>query len=238
VAVGKLFGEQLTWRQTHASYEEVRAANDAPRAQQEREYMKFVRMFLLVLLVAVASGIAPSIGNAQSSAGVPNPAAEPPAVQILSPLAGQMLNENFVDIRFELVRPALSDEPNFLVQLDSNDPINTSDTDYTFSDLQPGLHTVRVTLVDANNVPVQGGTAIVRFKVPSSSQPAQNDGSPHSPQHFTRFLSGAAPAAPIPPELRNDGDTILPLAGSPLPLISIVGFGLLLGGAVRAMRGR
>jgi hypothetical protein len=187
--------------------------------------MKFVRMFLLVLLVAVASGIAPSTGNAQSSADVPNPAAEPPAVQILSPLAGQMLNANFVDIRFELVRPALSDEPNFLIQLDSNDPINTSDTD-------------RVTLVDANKVPVQGGTAIIRFKVPSSSQPAQSDGSPQAPQHFSRFLSGAAPAAPIPPELRNDGDTILPLAGSPLPLISIVGFGLLLGGAVRGMRKR
>ena len=36
-----------------------------------------------------------------------------------------------------------------------------------------------------------------------------------------------APAAPIPPELRNQGDPDLPVKGSPLPLVSLIGFGLL-----------
>jgi hypothetical protein len=46
------------------------------------------------------------------------------------------------------------------------------------------------------------------------------------------------PAAPIPPELRNQGDPDLPLKGSPLPLVSLIGFGLLIGGVVPAMRAR
>ena len=54
-------------------------------------------------------------------------------------------------------------------------------------------------------------------------------------------ISGAqlpAPAAPIPPELRNQGDTDLPIKGSPLLLISLIGFGLLISGVVPAMRAR
>jgi hypothetical protein len=47
-----------------------------------------------------------------------------------------------------------------------------------------------------------------------------------------------APAAPIPPELRNQGDPDLPVKGSPLPLVSLIGFGLLIGGVVPAMRAR
>jgi hypothetical protein len=47
-----------------------------------------------------------------------------------------------------------------------------------------------------------------------------------------------APAAPIPPELRNQGDPDLPVKGSPLPLVSLIGFGLLIGGLVPAMRAR
>lgn len=177
------------------------------------------------------SSAAPPATGSQLSPGVAVPVQQPAAVRILTPSAGQTLNARFVDVRFELVRPALSDEPNFLVQLDSGDPVTTTDTDYTFVDLQPGVHTVRVTLVDANNMPVQGGTATVKFKVPSASQPAG------SQQHFNGSPRGAAPSAPIPPELRNDADPQLPLAGSPLPVISVIGFGLLLGGAVQAMRG-
>jgi hypothetical protein len=45
-----------------------------------------------------------------------------------------------------------------------------------------------------------------------------------------------APVAPIPPELRNQADPDLPVKGSPLPLISLIGFGLLIGGVVPALR--
>lgn len=200
--------------------------------------MKYVRMFVLFLVVAVAVSIASSRGQAQSSVGVASPSAQSQAVQILDPVAGQTLSSRFVDLRFELMRPAPYAEPNFLVQLDSADPMTTSDTDYTLSDLQPGIHTVRITLVDANNVPVEGGTATVQFKVPSTAQAATDSNSPGEAQLSTRSIFGAAPTAPIPPELRHGGDSNLPLAGSPLPLLSLVGFGLLLGGAIQGMRAR
>lgn len=198
------------------------------------EYVLWFAFIAFSLSVAQNQpGIATS---SQLPPGIAVPVEVPPAVRILTPLPGQTLKVRYVNVRFELVRPALTDEPNFLVQLDSSDPVNTSDTNYTFADLQPGMHTVRVTLVDANNTPVQGGTATVRFKVPST-HPASNSNS--TPQHFLgSSLQGAAPEDPIPPELRNDGDPKLPLAGSPLPVISVIGFGLLLGGAVQAMRGR
>jgi len=47
-----------------------------------------------------------------------------------------------------------------------------------------------------------------------------------------------APAAPVPPELSKQGDPDLPVKGSPLPLVSLIGFGLLVGGILPAMRAR
>lgn len=178
--------------------------------------------------------------NPETTTVVVKPQPLPSPVTILTPTTGQTLTSDYVHLRFELAVPALSGEPNFLVQLDAKDPINTTDTDYTFSDIQPGNHTIRVTLVDANNVPVEGGTATVQFKV-QSQQPAQNGGpgsAIHRPGLAGRTLAGAAPSEPIPPELRNDGDPNLPMAGSPLPLLSLIGFGLLIGGAAQAMRMR
>ena len=47
-----------------------------------------------------------------------------------------------------------------------------------------------------------------------------------------------APAAPIPPELRSQGDPDLPVKGGPLPLVALIGFGLLISGILPAMRAR
>jgi hypothetical protein len=208
--------------------------------------MKQIRLLLLLTFVAMslfaAQNPPPTTAPAGTAvvnpnAAVVNPDAQSPLVRILTPVSGQMLASNFVNLRFELVRPALNGEPIFIVQLDAADPINTSSTDYTFSDLEPGIHSVRVTLVDANNSPVQGGSATVQFKVPSTP-PAHTDGSKGVGPHTVRTIAGAPPFAPIPPELRKDGDVNLPLAGSPLPLISLIGFGLLIGGAAQTMRWR
>jgi hypothetical protein len=209
--------------------------------------MKQIRLLLLCILFATSLGAAqnqPSStsppGNAQSATAIVNPEAQSASIRILTPVSGQMLTANFVELRFELARPALSGEPIFRVQLDGADAINTSSTNYTFSGLQPGLHSVRVTLVDANNSPVQGGTATVEFKVPSVSQaqPAHSDASHGGRPPATRTIAGTPPSAPIPPELRKEGDVNLPMAGSPLPWISLVGFGLLIGGATQTMRSR
>jgi hypothetical protein len=157
---------------------------------------------------------------------------QPSAVRILTPSAGEALVTDFVNVKYELVRPALSDEPNFLVQLDAADPVQTSETSHTFSDLQPGVHTIRVTLVDANNSPVQGGAATVQFKTIRDGSRGALDDSGEALAALT------PPSIPIPPELLANGDLNIPLSGSPLPLLALIGFGLLIGGAARTMRTR
>jgi len=207
------------------------------------EFMKKIQLLFWITIVATAScsaqnqnSTAAPVGNAQSPIAVTAPEMQSTPIRILTPTPGQTLSANFVNLHFELVTPALSGEPNFLVQLDAADPVNTTSTDYTFPELQPGTHNIRVTLIDANGSPVQGGSATVQFKVPSL-QPAHKDGSRGAKQHAST-VAGNSPAAPIPPELRNEGDPVLPLAGSPLPLLSLIGFGLLIGGAAQAMRSK
>jgi hypothetical protein len=169
------------------------------------------------------------------TAQVAIPTQTEPAVRILTPVAGETLVADYVHVRYELKQPALSDEPTFLVQLDANDPVNTSESSITFSDVQPGTHTVRVTLVDANNTPAQGGTAAIQFNVKSPSRLVSSTrGMRRDPSDS--MAEAMAPDAPIPPELRAGGELNLPLAGSPLPLLSIIGFGLLMGGAVHTLR--
>jgi hypothetical protein len=90
-------------------------------------------------------------------------------------------------------------------------------------------HSAAVRLVDANNSPSADTSALVQSKVPQQ----QPGGARQRP---ARSIAGAAPAAPIPPELRNTGDINLPLAGSPLPLLSVIGLGLLIGWATHTMR--
>ncbi len=106
-----------------------------------------------------------------------SPETQPADVLILAPVAGQTLTSNSVDLSFELVQPAMNGEPKFLVQLDNAPPIRTSSTDYTFPELLPGSHTIRVTLVDASNSPVQGGSATVQFAIQSVPQATHNSAS-------------------------------------------------------------
>jgi hypothetical protein len=214
--------------------------------QIRRMPIRLLLLFATVAVVLCAAQTQPSTtvppatappANSQPAAPIVNAEPQSESIRILTPVAGQTLPSNFVNLHFELVRPALSGEPNYLIQLDGADPINTTTTDYTFSGLQPGIHSVRVTLVDANNSPVQGGAATVQFKVQAPRQPAHSDGSRGVLEHPNQVIAGAPPAAPIPSELR-DGDVNLPLAGSPLPMLSLIGFGLLIGGALQTMRAR
>jgi hypothetical protein len=202
--------------------------------------MKQTRLLAVFVLVAASLIVAQDKGVAaaslQSNTAVVNPEAQPALVRILAPVDGQTVPSNFGNLHFELMQPATSGEPDFLIQLDSADPVHTSSTDYALPELLPGSHSIRVALVDANNSPIPGASAIVQFTVQSVPQPAHRSASREAKQYSRQMIAGAAPAAPIPPELRNDGDIKLPLAGSPLPLLSLVGFGLLIGGAAQAMR--
>lgn len=203
--------------------------------------MKQIRLFVLFVFVAASLAMAQDQGSTAAGISKPgvatvNPEAQPADVLILAPVAGQTLTSNSVDLSFELAQPTINEAPEFLVQLDNADPIRTSSTDYTFPELLPGSHNIQVTLVDASNSPLQGGSATVQFNIQSVPQATHNNAS--RKQYSRPTIAGAAPAAPIPPELRNDGDITLPMAGSPLPMLSLIGFGLLIGGAAQAMRKR
>jgi hypothetical protein len=96
--------------------------------------------------------------------------------------------------------------------------VRTSDASYTFNGLTPGTHDVVVQVVDANGTPISGTRNEVEFEVVN---PAAGS---------TAFNSQSAP--PLPQS--ND----LPNGSSSLPLLSVIGFGILVGGVISALRTR
>ena len=183
-----------------------------------------IRLFTFVLLVSLAVGVAiaqssgPQAPAPNSSATVVNPDAQTQLLRILTPAAGQQLDTNYVQVSYELMNPGMAGgEPNFLLQLDDRDPITTRETTYNFTGLTPGQHSLTVQMVDANGTPVTGGRTSVVFFVasPASSQPAPR----------TNVEEGGEQPK-------------LAAASSPLPLLSVVGFGALLGGVISALRAR
>lgn len=165
-------------------------------------------------------------------------------LRILTPVASQQLSNNAITVRFEMTNPAAyAGTPNFLVQLDGSDPMRTSTTSQTFTGLAAGSHSVTVILVDVNNTPIPGGRASVQFTVaPQNAQPATTQsgpaaaskGGPSDPRRLD--LAGYTFQKPDPDHASADAD--LPKASSPLPLISVIGFGILVGGIVSAMKTR
>ncbi len=148
-------------------------------------------------------------------------AAQNSLLRILSPVPSQRLSTSYVDVNFELVNPGISGgSPEFQVQLDGRDPVSTQDTTCTFTGLTPGEHTVVVQLVDANGTPVTGGRSTVVFFVISGG----------SQQQGTRAPGMTSYSGEPPPDLAP--------ASSALPLLSIIGFGVLVGGVASAMRTR
>jgi hypothetical protein len=119
-------------------------------------------------------------------------------------------------VQYQLVNRgvAAAPSPNFTIQLDGTDPVTTSAYDYTFTGLTPGAHTVTVTLVDANGVPIANSSVAVKFMV----------------------ANGVAQTGLFRRE------TNLQLAtsdvGTPLPMLSMVGFLVLVGGIVTTIRKR
>ncbi|MFB3813786.1 MAG: hypothetical protein ACE14L_06715 [Terriglobales bacterium] len=145
-------------------------------------------------------------------------------IRIISPQNGQKLSTNFVEVRYELVNPAVAaaGTPNYQLQLDGHTPVQTTSTTHTFTGLAPGQHTVLVQLVDANGTPIAGSTNTVRFTV--QPQPAP----------------GGMAAGPQPEfiQVSQQSEQVLPGGSSALPLLSIIGFGVLLGGIVSALKTR
>jgi hypothetical protein len=206
---------------------------------------KFLLITLLTFSLFAAAEIFSAPPSRQPNGSSPtastvNPTPQSALIRILTPVAGQKLADNSATVRVELTsQTAYVGAPLYLVQVDGNDPVRTPQTQQTFSGLSPGAHTVTVQLIDANGAPVTGGRAGVQFFVtPAPAQPATSakvQGGKSPEKRELRFV-GFKFQRPDPAQDQDEAN--LPPASSPLPLISIVGFGVLVGGIVSAMKTR
>ena len=175
-----------------------------------------------------------------------------PAMRILSPQAGEKTTNNYVNVQYELSSPvSASGSPTFRLQLDGHDPVDTTDTSYTFTGLAPGTHTVSIVAIDANSTPIGGTQAQVQFSV-VQNPPAPGTQSPGAQLLTSGKLVNAAyrdqskPASQADagqtgaqPATQDSGDQQrLPASGSGLPLLSVIGMGVLVGGIASALRTR
>ena len=135
-----------------------------------------------------------------------------PLLDVLSPLPGEKSDKDTVTVRYKL-NPLAPPADNFELILDDRDPVHTRETEYTFTDLKPGPHRLIVEAVDANSFPIAGTRKEMRFVVNQPSAP------PPTPR-----------AAAMPPA--SSGST------SPVPLLLIIGAGVLVGGFVSARQTR
>jgi LPXTG-motif cell wall-anchored protein len=240
-------------RENRSQYAECRCPEKARQVsapehnQRRRQFMKYARSGILMLLLAFAPPLmcAQQAGSAQSSA-TPTP---PMGVRILEPRAGQKLNHNFVVVEFEPGSPlqTTSGTPRFQIQLDDRAPVTTNFNQTTFTGLQPGPHTVTVQAIDANGTPIVGSQNVVQFIVIPTITPGTEG--PHSQSEPSGKLAsrmkpvlwnGAAGTETNAQTTAAQGssDEGLPDTGSALPLLSIIGFGVLMGGIFSARRTR
>ncbi len=194
--------------------------------------MKSVSLVVaFALLVFTATALFAQDSPPEGSA--PAPAAN---IRLLAPHNGDRLQQSFVTVQYEALNPgAAGGSPNFWIQLDGRDPVITTQTEQNFTGLGPGAHTLIVQLVDANNTPLPNSRVQARFTIlPAAPQPR-----PATPQ-TSRGDGSALPqsdAADLdtPAYLANEA---LPSSSSALPLLSVIGFGALVGGIVSAMKTR
>jgi hypothetical protein len=192
-----------------------------------------------------------SVGSASPAAAAPvNAAPQAPVIHILTPVSDEKFSKtNSVKVRYEVLSATPSaGTPNFLVQLDGDAPVRTRAMEQSFSELIPGTHRVSVQLADANNNPISDSRADVQFAIAPHTAPALRPApitgetealnvtpepeTPEPPQLAEMHVSQTPP-----PEIMSISSP-LPSAGSALPLISVIGFGVLVGGIASAMKTR
>jgi hypothetical protein len=179
-----------------------------------------------------------------------------PAMRILSPKAGEKITTNYVTVQYELSTPvSASSSPTFRLQLDGQDPIETTDTQYTFTGLTPGTHSVSIVTVDANRTPISATQRQVQFnavqEVPAPgaespgaqlSAPARLVNAAYQSDNQPNGTQSSAHETGKQPEsggAQDSGDQQrLPNSGSGLPLLSVIGMGVLVGGIISALRTR
>ena len=191
--------------------------------------MKNFRIFVLILLVAIAAPFAVhyrawALMSPQSGPGAVAQVIQPSSLRIVSPKSNEKLAQTFVAVQFQQVSPASpAGTPTYELRLDGRDPVQTTDTSYTFNGLTPGSHDLIVQIVDANGTPVSGTRSEVKFVILNG---AAGDATKGTSQTLNLPV---LPQTPL---------TDLPNGNSSLPLLSIIGFGILVGGVISALRTR
>jgi hypothetical protein len=203
-------------------------------------------MILRRLAIILAVMTMAFVASAQTNA--PGPV---PSVHIVAPKAGEKLSANFVTVRYELLNPGASanTSPTYSLRLDGHDPVTTSDTEYTFSGLAPGSHSVIIEMVDSNGTPINGTRAEVHFVV--NPQPQPTEAIPDHTDIVRQTTASLGQArlvraiwqqpdkhdrqAPAHPRRAPEQ---LPHSSTALPLLSLIGLGVLAGGLVSAWRTR
>lgn len=124
-------------------------------------------------------------------------------IRVISPRNGEALSGNSVTVRYQR-KPPLADASSvsYELHLDGKAPVRTGKTEYTFNQLGPGRHQIRVQ------------TAAAGSKEASAS----------STVYFSTSATGR--------------EAELPETGTALPLLSVIGFGVLLGGVASALKTR
>lgn len=186
-------------------------------------------MKTLLLTAVLGLGIsglavqAPNATGSQQAGTVPSQAGD---LRVNSPKANEQLSQTFVHVTYQLTNAgvAAAPSPNFRVQLDGNDPVTTTENDYTFTGLAPGIHTVTVTLVDANGSPIANSSVSTKFTVLEGNRGARSPSSSNVPPSSLQLSQGEI--------------TTLPDGSTPLPVLSLVGFVVLVGGICTAIRAR
>ncbi len=225
--------------------------------------MKNLSLAILALLcsLSLAGFTSRDQGASGSNSTVVVSDARPTLVQILSPRQGEKLQQNAVSVRYafepEQNAPA-PPTPNYVVRLDGRDPIQTQDTEVTFTGLSAGPHTVTVELVDANGMAIPRGRSQVQFTVNPQVPGQSGAGQQNSPGQGGSQAPTTNPRRPpqsrldpqLDPELsaeafrlgldepeqtiRSTADELA--SGNSIPLFSCIGAGVLLGGWFSARR--
>ena len=184
-----------------------------------------VTILLTALFLPLAVRAETTGGSAQEAPGA--------AIQITSQQNNWQQRTNVVKLQFNLIDPAVAgSSPSFRIQLDDNAPTTTATTEESLIGVPPGEHSIRVELLDASGDPVPQSHSEVKFSVLPSA--ATHTSNAHKAQ-LSKFDTQAAEGT-----LASDAsrDAAIPEASSSLPILSIIGFGVLVGGIASAMKTR
>ena len=187
--------------------------------------MKKFRIFVFIFLLAIAAPLVSHHRAWARQASVQTGAAQ--GLRIVAPKPGEKLAQTFVAVQYQLLSPSASGTPTYELRLDGRDPVQITDTTYTFNGLTPGTHDLIVQVVDANGTPIMGTRSEVKFETINPVAGA-------NPAGAGLGAGLLPPGLSLPLPQTNE----LPYGNGSLPLLSVIGFGILVGGVISALRTR